>query len=127
MNQKSSLIQNNIFLTDNYSTKKTPILDNYKNNNNYDIINHITNRNNQQDEINSQTGRLKYYFKYILQLFQSKINTNNGITYYTLISKMKNKQDKILINQFHLKILKLVFKNQIFLLGIILYNIFIVL
>ena len=93
MNQKSSLIQNNIFLTDNYSTKKTPILDNYQKNNNYDIINHITNRNNQQDEINSQTGRLKYYFKYILQLFQSKINTNNGITYYTLISKMKNKQD----------------------------------
>ena len=93
MNQKSSLIQNNIFLTDNYSTKKTSILDNYKKNNNYDIINHITNRNNQQDEINSQTGRLKYYFKYILQLFQSKINTNNGITYYTLISKMKNKQD----------------------------------
>ena len=93
MNQKSSLIQNNIFLTDNYSTKKTSILDNYKKNNKYDIINHITNRNNQQDEINSQTGRLKYYFKYILQLFQSKINTNNGITYYTLISKMKNKQD----------------------------------
>lgn len=94
MNQKSSLIKNNIFFTDNYSTNKNPILDYYNNNNNYDMIAHTSNQNNNnKEEINSQRGRLKYYFKYILQLFQTKINTNNGITYYTLVSKMKNKQD----------------------------------
>ena len=93
MNQKSSLIKNNIFLTDNYSANKTPILDYYKNKKNYDVIANASNQNNTKEEINFQTGRLKYYFKYILQLFQTKINTNNGITYYTLISKMKNKQD----------------------------------
>ena len=57
--------------------------------------NQIPIQNNPQDNLNDNVG-MKRYFQNLLQLFQSKINTNNGITYYNLVSKLKDKQDKML-------------------------------
>ena len=61
----------------------------YINNNNYE------NKDNNYQNLRPQSTKIKKYFQSLLQQIQSKININNGLTYYTLLSKIIEKQDKI--------------------------------
>ena len=93
LNQKSLMIKNNIFPTDNNSYNNLIKKDSYKKND-YNIITHVSNLNKEKKE-EEQATRIKYYFKNILQIFQNKININDGITFYSLVSKINDNQDYI--------------------------------
>ena len=80
--------QNNNNLNNNYQIQQNYILPN-QNLNNIRILNN----NNKINEY--EPGHFKKYFQSLLTLFQHKININNGMTYYTLTSKLKSKEDKI--------------------------------
>ena len=58
------------------------------------INRNINNDNN--NKINEyETGGFKKYFKSLATHFQHKININNGLTYYTLEQKLKEKEDRL--------------------------------
>ena len=80
--------QNNNILKNNYQIQQNNILPN-QNINNIRLIN----KNNKINEYGP--GHFKKYFQSLLTLFQHKININNGMTYYTLASKLKSKEDKL--------------------------------
>ena len=83
----------------------TPL--NSNNNNNIDNYNNLNNDvSNQQNQISNQEimsnqnlnqnkDGMKKYFDNLLHLFQDRININNGMGYYKLLSRLKDKQDKI--------------------------------
>ena len=83
----------------------TPL--NSNNNNNIDNYNNLNNDvSNQQNQIpnkemmpnqnlNQNKEGMKKYFDSLLHLFQDRININNGMGYYKLLYKLKDKQDKI--------------------------------
>ena len=54
----------------------------------------IETSNKESININNNSGMNKY-FQNLLELFQNKININNGLTYYILVSKLNEKEDKI--------------------------------
>ena len=73
---------------------------NMNNNMNMNLQNPMMNQPNQipmQNNFPSENDSegMKRYFQNLLQLFQSKININNGITFYNLLSKINNRQDKM--------------------------------
>ena len=49
---------------------------------------------NPKETINPQPENKKNYFKNLVNLLRSKINTNNGITYYSLAHHLKSNEDK---------------------------------
>ena len=54
------------------------------------------NDNNNNNKVNEyETGGFKKYFKTLATHFQQKININNGITYYSLEQKLKEKEDRL--------------------------------
>lgn len=83
------------------------------------FINSYNLKTNNNKNHNSNFNRIKYlsidnyslsyendsYFKKLLSLLQSKINKDNGVTYYTFVQKIKlneNKYDKtITLNSFY--------------------------
>ena len=66
-----------------------------ENNNNFQI-NNIKNENN--NNISSNNNNIneesKNYFTKLVNIFKNKINTNNGITYYTFAHALKTLEDK---------------------------------
>ena len=50
--------------------------------------------NNLNQNISPNSQDNKNYFKNLLQILRSKINTNNGITYYSLAHHLKSSEDK---------------------------------
>ena len=80
--------QNTNISNNNYQTQQSNILPYQNLNNNRIFINN--NKMNEYGPIH-----FKKYFQSLLTLFQHKINVNNGMTYYTLASKLKSKEDKL--------------------------------
>ena len=81
---------------------------NYNNNNNNidnsnNLNNDLSNQQNQMpiqemipnQNLNQNKEGMKKYFDSLLHLFQDRININNGMGYYKLLSKLKDKQDSI--------------------------------
>ena len=73
-------------------------IDNYNNLNN-DVSNQQNQMPNQEmlpnQNLNQNKEGMKKYFDSLLHLFQDRININNGMGYYKLLYKLKDKQDKI--------------------------------
>ena len=67
---------------------------NSKLNNNVNVNNEL--QNNQISQMNKNTSNQenKNYFQKLINLFQSKINVNNGIIYYTFARELKLIEDK---------------------------------
>ncbi len=86
---KSHFIQDNNDYNIQNQQNDNLINNKYLNNNNYE------NKDNNNQNIRPQSTKIKKYFQTLLQQIQSKININNGLTYYTLLSKIIEKQDKI--------------------------------
>ena len=86
---KSHFIQDTNDYSIPYSQYNNSINKNYSNNNNYEK------KDNNYQDIRPQSTKIKKYFQTLLQQIQNQININNGLTYYTLLSKINEKQDKI--------------------------------
>ncbi len=114
MNMNNNMNVNNMNMNNNMNVNNMDMnmnMNNMNMNNNMNVNNMDMNNNmnfkdpmmNQQNQIPMQSNippendseGMKRYFQNLLQLFQSKININNGVTFYNLLSKMNNKQDKI--------------------------------
>ena len=98
-NSNNKDFNNNIIQPKNYHMTKSQsqILPKKKNNiiddnNNIEQKNLINSNNiNNVNNINSES---KNYFEKLVNIFRNKINTNNGITYYTFAHALKTLEDK---------------------------------
>ena len=101
INYDNNYKQKNYHMTKSQSQKiiekKEDISDLNKNINtinfNKDKIQNNSNNNNINTDINNNSEN-KNYFQKLINLFQSKININNGITYYTFARELKSREDK---------------------------------
>ena len=70
----------------------------YKRNNfqNIDLNKYNRNYLNKQKEYESVTNiKLNSNFELLIEIFKEKINTNNGVTYYTLLKNLKTNEEKL--------------------------------
>ena len=88
--QNYKQMNNNYYNNDNMNSNNNANINlNSSNNlNNY-------NMNNTINVLKPQSTNIKKYFQYLLQQIQNKINLNNGLIYYTFLSKLNEKQDRI--------------------------------
>ena len=98
---------NNEYFYNNSFHKRKNSIDHFNLNNSFNNFNNNNIENNNLiDENNYKTLKrslsernfsptLKKLFQYLLKQIQSKININNGITYYTFALKIKRKEDKL--------------------------------
>ena len=98
---------NNEYFYNNSFHKRKNSIDHFNLNNSFNNFNNNNiEKNNLIDENNYKTLKrslsernfsptLKKLFQYLLKQIQSKININNGITYYTFALKIKRKEDKL--------------------------------
>ena len=104
-NINTNNIESNVLKQKNYHMTKSQsqILSQNKNNiidiNNNEINNqnNLINNNNIQNIQNNQNNsnpESKNYFEKLINIFKNKINTNNGITYYTFVHALKSLEDK---------------------------------
>ncbi len=95
---KSYLIKDNIpkiqeeSFNDYNNNKKTN--NNYKETMNLKINDNQNKRCNFED-IRPQSTKIKKYFQLLLEKIKKKINLNNGLIYYTLLSKINKKEDRM--------------------------------
>ena len=76
------------------SKVKKNILDENNNFNNNQNINNANDVNNNNKNNNNHISESKNYFEKLVNIFRNKINTNNGITYYTFVHALKTLEDK---------------------------------
>ena len=113
-NINTNNLENNILKQKNYhmtksqsqilSQNKNNIIDinnndinnqnNLINNNNIQNIQNNQNNQNNQNQQNNSNPESKNYFEKLINIFKNKINTNNGITYYTFVHALKSLEDK---------------------------------
>ena len=78
-------------MTPNKNNSISTINNNTKNLSNNNNINNIQNESLNNNNNNSEN---KNYFQKLINIFRNKINTNNGITYYTFAHALKSLEDK---------------------------------
>ena len=101
-NNMNKISDNNISNQKNYhmTKSKSQIMTPNKNNSISTINNNtknLSNNNNIQNESlnnNNNNSENKNYFQKLINIFRNKINTNNGITYYTFAHALKSLEDK---------------------------------
>ena len=101
-NSMNKISDNDISNQKNYhmTKSKSQIMTPNKNNSISTINNNtknLSNNNNIQNESlnnNNNNSENKNYFQKLINIFRNKINTNNGITYYTFAHALKSLEDK---------------------------------
>ena len=85
-------IQNNNNSINNYAIKKNEIVNNnnnYLNNNELDSIIKLNKYANKKVNNYTKQEEMKKFFDLLLEKFKSRINVNNGITFYLFVQKLK--------------------------------------
>ena len=85
-------IQNNNNSINNYAIKKNEIVNNnnnYLNNNELDSIIKLNKYANKKENNYTKQEEMKKFFDLLLEKFKSRINVNNGITFYLFVQKLK--------------------------------------
>lgn len=90
---------NNEQYLNKYNDEENKSMNNKYVNKNYNILNHSYNNNSYKNikmnsnimDINDKNNNvnIKYFIKNIIDIFRNKINKDNGVTFYTLLQKLK--------------------------------------